>query len=783
MNRILLFFWHIELVSTAMLYYFQISSFPLTQPTGLDWLEQGKSPSSRDDPMPKAPQRETLNALLLGLLTLAGLMLLSSYDFLLFHTVAELFSIVIASCVFILAWSSRHNVESSAFTLLGIAYLCVAVLDGIHTLSYEGMPFFQAYAPNLPTQIWISTRYLEALSLLAFALLLGRKFALRLPILGYGLLTAGLFLLLLTRTFPDCFIPGQGLTGFKIGSEYLIILILLAAIAALAKRRQHFDTWIFRLIVLSLTTTILAELAFTFYVSVYGHANLIGHFLKIVSFFLIYKAIVATGITRPQDLLFRKLQESEKRYDSLTSNLSGIAFRSHLDWSPVYVRGAVEEITGYSQEDFLQGNITWQELLHPQDLQDILGSEAHSELWSRPGYNAYREYRILPKHGGVRWLFEGIHNVLNDRGQPVYLEGVALDLTRQKQRELELNKLRLAVENSPVPIVITNTQGDMEYVNPAFTQITGYVSQEAVGQNPRILKSGEHGQDFYRELWETISSGRTWRGEFHNRKKSGELYWERAAIAPVKDQSGQIINYVGVKEDVTQEKDLERIKTDVERIMRHDLKTPLNGIIGLPQVLLQEDNLSEEQREMLGFIEQTGWKMLNMIDLSLDMFKMELGSYEYQPQQVDLLRILRQLITDNQSRLKPSGLKAKLLVQGLPPAPEDSVPVQAEERLLYTMLANLLVNAIEASPQGREIALEVTLQDQVLLCITNQGAVPRSVQNTFFTKYSTSAKEKGTGLGTYSAWLTAQTMGFDIQLEVDEQQDLTRVKISMPSLH
>lgn len=841
--------------------------------------------------------------MLIGLLTLLGLVLLSAFDFLLFHTVAELFSIVIAFCVFILAWNSRQNEENSAFTLLGIAFLCVGILDGVHTLSYEGMPFFQAYSPNLPTQLWVATRYLEALSLLAFAMLLGKRFSVQIPVLGYGLLTVGILLATLSRLFPDCYVQGQGLTGFKIGSEYLICLILLATIAVLIKRREHFDSYIFGLMVFSLVTTILAELAFTFYVSVYGLSNLIGHFLKIVSFFLIYKAIVATGITRPQALLFNKLLESEERYDSLTSNLSGIAFRSHLDWSPVYIRGAVEDITGYSEQDFLQGSIKWEDIMHHEDMQDILYSSSHRDLLSRPGYSTYREYRILHKQESVRWLYESIHNVPDEKGQPVFLEGVLLDISRQKQaeettarqaeqlsslleaiqesallldnqgrilqanstvakrlgtpvqelsglrladllpqraagdftamlqvlqesshplqyetlrsgrnmqhylfpvlepesgklngvamlgldvterkqRELELNKLRLAVENSPMPIVITDTQGSIEYVNPAFSQITGYGYEEAIGHNSRILKSGEHSQEFYKDLWEIISSGRTWRGEFYNRRKSGELYWEQAAIAPVKDEAGRIINYVGVKEDISHQKNLERIKADVERIMRHDLKSPLNGIIGLPQVLLLEDNLTEEQREILGYIEQTGWKMLNMVNLSLDMFKMEMSNYEYQPQEVDLLAVIRELLADNQSKLKAAGLEVKVLLQGAFLEQGDSLLVKAEERLLYTMLANLLVNAVEASPQGQEIVLDISIEDRVLLSIANQGAVPQAVRKNFFAKYNTYGKEQGTGLGTYSAWLTAQTMGYELQLEVDDQQDLTRVWIYIPA--
>ncbi|MFW6005562.1 MAG: MASE3 domain-containing protein [Desulfonatronovibrionaceae bacterium] len=848
-------------------------------------------------------RRETLSALLLGLLILTGLAFLSALDFLLFHTVSELFSITIAFCVFILAWNSRDNVEYSAYPLLGVAYLCVGILDGMHTLSYKGMPFFQADSPNLPTQLWIATRYLEALSLLIFSWFMGRNFSLKLPASGYILATALILIMTLSGNFPDCFVEGQGLTAFKVGSEYLIILILLVTMVVLFKRRQFFDHHVFSLMIVSLGTTALAELAFTFYVSVYGLSNLVGHFLKIVSFYLIYKAIVATGINRPQTLLFRKLQESEERYDSLTGNLYGISFRMHLDGTPVYIRGAVQAITGYEEQDFLDNKISWEQIVLPEDLHDILSSSAQKDLLKFTGYSTSREYRILRRQGEVRWVYESIHNVSDEDGRPAYLEGVildinrqkqaeetvasqakllrslleaiqesallldtqgrilhanstvarrlgteaedlpgrrladlmpeqtvgdvesmlqvmqvsrhplqyetrrgdrselhylfpvlgedgreltgiamlALDITERKQRELELNKLRLAVANSPVPILITDTRGIIEYVNQAFTQVTGYTHDEAVGQTPKILKSGEHSREFYQELWKTISSGSIWRGEFHNRRKDGRLYWEQSAIAPVRDESGQVINYVGIKEDITDKKDLERIRSDVERIMRHDLKTPLNGIIGLAQVMLhEEESLTPEQKELLDYIEQSGWKMLNMINLSLDMFKMETGSYEYQPGDVNLLGVIRQLIAENSSQLKSKSINPVVLLQGAFVEHEKSLMISAEERLLYTMLANLFANALEASPGGNDVTLDITLEDQVCLRIINKGAVPEAVRGNFFDKYNSYGKEQGTGLGTYSAWLAARTMGFSIQLEVEDENDLTRIIIYMP---
>lgn len=838
----------------------------------------------------------------LGLFTLVGLSILSYYNFLLFHTIAEIFSIVIAGCVFIISWNSRRNVEGSAIPLLGIAFLSVAVLDGLHTLSYKGMPFFPEYDANLPTQLWIATRYLEAISLLAFSLLMGRRFSLRLTFLGYAALTATIIILVFSRNFPDCYIEGQGLTAFKICSEYLISFILICTMAVVYKTREQWDKLIYRLIMFSLTFTILAELAFTFYVGVYDLSNLLGHYFKIISFYLIYKAVVVTGISNPQSILFRRLRESEDRYDSLTKNIQGIAFRGDLDFNLIYIRGQVKKITGYTPNEFEEKQISWKQVLHPDDMKKMRESRAQKDLLTVSGYSINREYRILRKDGQIRWLNETIHNVPDSRGKPLYVEGIMLDITEKKQaeetiarqanilnsllnaiqesallvdrdetilhanstlanrwqmptkkligrkltdtipdkatrkkvdmvhqvlttgnnmqfeettpeqsmehrfypvkdsrngeisgvtilgfditerkrRELELNKLLLSVENSPMSIVITDTEGRIEYVNPAFCAITGYSREEALGENPRILKSGEHDEQFYQDMWKTIRSGNTWRGEIHNRKKNGDLYWEQAAIAPVQDEKGNIKNYVAVKEDITQKKDLERLKSDVNRIMRHDLKSPLNGIIGLPQIMEQDDNLTEEQVDILRNIEQTGRKMLNMINLSLDMFKMEMGNYEYYPVQVDVLAVLREIIADNQSRIHASGLTVTILIDNNPAGAKDKFLIWSEERLLYNLLSNLFLNAVEASPSNSGISMEINDLDPTILTISNSGAVPPDIRNNFFDKYITHGKKAGTGLGTYSAKLIAQTMHYDIDLQTSEKEDVTSLKIYIP---
>jgi len=248
-----------------------------------------------------------------GALILFGLYLTSLYSYLLFHSLAEIFSIVVACGIFMVAWNGRRFLDMSCFMFLGIAYLFVAGLDFLHTLAYSGMGVFEGYATNLPTQLWIAARYLESFSLLITPLFIGRKVRVSFTFLGY---TAAFSLLLGSifywDIFPVCFVEGVGLTLFKKVSEYVISFVLLGSIGLLLQRREEFDPGVLRLLMASIIVTIFSELAFTLYVHAYGLPNLIGHYLKIVSFYLIYKAVIEMGLVRPYSIMFRNLKRSEK---------------------------------------------------------------------------------------------------------------------------------------------------------------------------------------------------------------------------------------------------------------------------------------------------------------------------------------------------------------------------------------------------------------------------------------------------------------------------------------
>ncbi len=349
-----------------------------------------------------------------------------------------------------------------------------------------------------------------------------------------------------------------------------------------------------------------------------------------------------------------------------------------------------------------------------------------------------------------------------------------LELHRSRK---EISRLFRCVENSADTIVVTDTEANIEYANPAFTQKTGYTQEEALGQKPSVLKSGMHDDSFYADMWQVITSGRVWSGEILNKKKNGNLYWEEVSIAPVKNPRGEIINYVAVKKDISLRKDLERMKEDVERIMRHDLKTPLGGIISLPDLLLDDDNLTQEQEELITLIRESGWRMLRMIDTSLDLFKMETGDYIPDFRDVEVVAVLQTVLDEIEPAFKSK--KVQPVINKNLQNNSGSVWMKGEEHLFYGILSNLIKNAFEASPEKEQVSINLMDTPHPAISIENKGVVPLSIRPHFFQKYMTHGKKSGTGLGTYSARLMATTMGYDLQLSTCDDKGTTALTLTV----
>lgn len=267
----------------------------------------------------------------------------------------------------------------------------------------------------------------------------------------------------------------------------------------------------------------------------------------------------------------RKLKESEFRWRFAVEGSGEGVWDWNLKTDTYSCSKRWKEMFGYGDDEILPTHKEWLNLIHPDDrdnVKDILKSYFNGSL------GQYRvEYRMSKKDNSYQWILSrGIVASRNKDGSPLRMIGTHTDISKRKQSEEMLRKLSIAVEQSSTSVIITDIDAQVEYVNPRFTEITGYSANEIVRQNPRILQSGLMPKEIYFDMWDKLARGLTWKGELFNKRKNGEHYWEEAHIAPVKNEEGIATHYVAVKTDITNRKNMEE---QVKHMAFYDTLTKL----------------------------------------------------------------------------------------------------------------------------------------------------------------------------------------------------------------
>ncbi|RJP33827.1 MAG: PAS domain S-box protein [Actinobacteria bacterium] len=367
--------------------------------------------------------------LAIGAAVFAALFVISRYNYLLFHGIAEIFSSLVAFTIFILAWHTRRYMENDYLLFLGIAYLFVGILDLVHMFAYSGMGVFEGYGANLATQLWIAARYLEAFSLLLAPLFITRRLRPRLDVAVYAAVVTLLLLsILYWDIFPTCFVEGVGLTLFKRISEYVISFILALAIGELFRKRGEFDARVFRLVVASIALTIVSELCFTLYQDPYAFFNLLGHYFKIVSFYLIYRAIVETGLEEPYEILFRKLNEKERRERAILDATADSLILQDLDGRILAINAVAARNLGGSVEELVGAELAG---LMPSGVYGKM--QAVVEEMIGENVTVRREEELEG-----RWYEETYYPVFDEEGGVGMLAVYSRDISERKQAERAL---------------------------------------------------------------------------------------------------------------------------------------------------------------------------------------------------------------------------------------------------------------------------------------------------------------------------------------------------------
>jgi PAS domain S-box-containing protein len=508
-------------------------------------------------------------------------------------------------------------------------------------------------------------------------------------------------------------------------------------------------------------------------------------------------ALTIVGITvallfHERKLAEQSLRKAEENLRLLTANLNETVLAYDMNRKLVYANPAVEKLTGYSVAELRREHfICW---VHPEDRARMLG---HWEDLFHGGAFTGEEYRMIKKDGQQRWAAASWGPILDDTGQRVGVQGSEHDITERKRVEESHLRLVTAIEQAAETIVITDSAGTIVYTNPAFEKTTGFTCAEALGQNPRILKSGKQDEGCYRNMWMTLVAGEVWSGHLINKRKDGTLYEEEATISPIRNTTGKIISYVAVKRDVTREVALEeqyRQAQKMESIGRlaggiaHDFNNLLTVINGYSRMVLAELTTGDPLRDPLTEIEKAGERAAGLTRQLLAFSRKQI----LQPGVLDL-NILLGDMREMLERLMGEDVELRFAFQ------PGGAKVHADRHQLEQVIMNLAVNARDAMPGGGRLLIETALVEldesyvssspeahpgrYIMLAVsdTGIGMDETTRQRIFEPFFTTKPVGQGTGLGLATVQgIVVQSGGF-LNVSSEPGQG-TAFKIYMPAL-
>ncbi|MDA3819203.1 MAG: PAS domain S-box protein [Candidatus Delongbacteria bacterium] len=429
--------------------------------------------------------------------------------------------------------------------------------------------------------------------------------------------------------------------------------------------------------------------------------------------FQIISQIISSAFERK--IISDNLQASEERFKKISANAQDGIVLVDQDGLVSYWNKAAEDIFGYTKDD-------------------IMGKDLHILLSSPSEYKAYKKGMEKFKNSGKGNAFGKIMELqayTKDKKiidielslSPVKIHnqwhaaGIVRDISKRKETETELRTLYKAVENASAYVVITDTDGNIQYVNKKFTEITGYERDEVIGKNPRILSSGKHAAEFYKHMWDIIKAGGEWKREFINKRKNGELYYESALLSSITDDKGNIVQYIAIKDDITKDKfaqqEVLKAKQEAEEAnrtkmvflanMSHEIRTPINAVIGFSEILSQ--NLKDQTNlDYVNSINASSTTLLNLINDILDLSKIDTGKMEMHPEITDIRKLIKDITQIFSLKIQQKGLDISISID--PAIPENIIIDELRTKQIFL---NIIGNAVKFTDKGHiEIILKRT---------------------------------------------------------------------------
>ena len=427
----------------------------------------------------------------------------------------------------------------------------------------------------------------------------------------------------------------------------------------------------------------------------------------------------------------------------------------------------VEEISEWPAENSMTGYVIEQQksvLLKKDEIIYLINSSKAGMVGTIPEVWLGVPFKIGGKVFGVLVVQSYDNPNAYDQRSIEILEIVAHELSifiNHKKAEEETFKLSAVVVQSPTIVIITDPNGNIEYANPKFSEVTGYSFEEVKWKNPRILNSGFHTKEFFSNLWNTILAGKTWQGEFRNKKRNGELYWENALISPIIDSDGKITHFVAVKEDITEKKkmieelieakekaeEMNRIKSSFFANMSHELRTPMMGILGFSEVLMYELKDYPDYLKMVNSINTSGQRLLETLNLILNLSKLEASKVSVELKTQNIIPILKECFESFESAAANKNITYTFISE------YPDILCDIDQLLFTSIFNNLLNNAIKFT-DGGSITLNISVDsDYANISVSDTGVGISEVKQNLIWEEFRQASEgysrgfEGTGLG------------------------------------
>ncbi|MBE9467662.1 MAG: PAS domain S-box protein [Bacteroidetes bacterium] len=452
------------------------------------------------------------------------------------------------------------------------------------------------------------------------------------------------------------------------------------------------------------------------------------------------------------------LKKSEEKYKNILNNMIDVYYQSDNEQNLICINPSGVKELGYDNEEELLGKNFPKDIYYFEDDRAKFLSAIQKE-------GVVKNFEILLKNkDGKALSFEANSKFMyNNSGKRIGVEGIMRNISKRKASSLEITKLSTAIKQSPTTILITDLQGNIEYANPHFEKLTGYTAKEVMGLNPKNFNSGKTSNKTYVEMWKTISSGKTWKGEFINKKKNGEEFIEKAIVSPIKNDKNEIVNYIAVKEDITKQKDIEEeLKTAKEQaeglnatkdkffsIIAHDLKSPFNAILGFSNLLLlNHKKISKEKREeYIENISKSSQNAYNLLENLLVWARTQQGAVNFSPEKISLKSLFKNIVELHTKIALGKKITLNYFLT-------DDININADRNMITSVLHNLITNALKfTNIKGSVNISAMLIEKNVKITVEDNGVgIDKKTQNKIFGLNTSQSKlgtagETGTGLG------------------------------------